>query len=92
MQRIMRGHITQTWIILLVLTMLTMGAGYRSSLGLVGDAAIMIITLIKGRQLLVHFLEIRRSRFGWLFLFSLWLVIVSVANWGAANMVHFLVR
>lgn len=83
MYRIMADSLNRAWIILMVLTLLSLGAGLRDDFGHMGDAAILIITLIKGRQVLIHFLEIRKSHFGWLLLFSLWLVVVGCASLGA---------
>lgn len=81
--RIVATSLDRAWIILVILTLLSMGTGLFDDFGHVGNAAILIITLVKGRQVLIHFLEIRKGYFGWLLLFSLWLLVIGCAGLGA---------
>lgn len=48
--RIMAASLDRAWIILVILTLLSMGARLLGDFGHMGNAAILIITLVKGRQ------------------------------------------
>ena len=73
--------LTRTWIILMLLTGLSIWAGRvtgSGSLGLFGTGIVLAAANFKADQILTHFLDLRRASSGWRVLFRLILTLVGM--------------
>jgi hypothetical protein len=74
-------QVTRAWSLLVVLTLLSLGAGGSGWTGLAADALILTAAFAKGRWMLMDFLKLRRVPAGWRILFLCWLGLVTVIPW-----------
>ena len=79
--RIAPGHVTRTWALLILLTILSMAAGHADFGSAQGSGVVLAVTTIKGRWMLMDFLKFRHVPSGWRILLSSWLVLVAVLAW-----------
>ncbi len=77
-------EITRAWILLVLLTFLSMVAGHAGDGGLVGSGIVLTATVAKGRWMLMDFLKLRHVPPSWQIVLSLWLVLVAASAWIAA--------
>jgi hypothetical protein len=75
---------TRAWILLVLLTVLSMIAGYAGAGGLIGSGIVLTATVAKGRWMLMDFLKLRHVPPGWRFALSSWLALVAALAWFAA--------
>lgn len=72
--------LTRTWLILMMLTGVSMWAGRAmggGSLGPVGTGLVLAAANFKADQILTHFLDLRRASPGWRMLFRLILTLLG---------------
>lgn len=72
--------LTRAWLILMALCVVTLVLGLSDSgspLGGAGVASLLLTTLVKARQVLLDFLELRHAGGGWRGGLTLWLVVVA---------------
>lgn len=77
-----RNPLTRVWLLLLGLCVLTVGLGLMDGsapLGTAGVAALLLPTVVKGRQILLCYLDLRHAGSGWRNGLSAWLVITAGA-------------
>lgn len=76
-------RLTLSWLILMGLTAVTLlfarhgDAG--GNVGIVGAAALLALAVTKGREILLHYLELDHAGAGWRFLMTGWLVLLCGA-------------
>ena len=75
---------THAWILLVLLTVLSMIAGYAGAGGLVGSGVVLVAAIAKGQWMLMDSLKLRHVPPGWRILLSSWLVLVAASAWTAA--------
>ena len=81
MTRIAAGRATRAWILLVLLTILSMIAGHAGAGGLFGSGIVLTATVAKGWWMLMDFLKLRDVPPGWRILLSSWLVLVAASAW-----------
>lgn len=69
--------VTHIWIILIVLTMVSVFTGERRALGMFSDPAIIILSSLKARWVVQDYMEARHVPGPWLVLFEAWLAAVA---------------
>ncbi|MGQ9366672.1 cytochrome C oxidase subunit IV family protein [Azospirillum sp. ST 5-10] len=82
----MTDRLTRAWGILLALCLLTLALGLAdpaAPLGLAGTAAVLATTVVKGRQILLDYLELRHAGRGWRVGLTLYLLAVAALILGA---------
>jgi hypothetical protein len=84
MTRIAARRATRAWILLALLTILSMIAGHAGAGGLVGSGIVLTATVAKGRWMLMDFLKLRDVPSGWRIALSSWLILVTALGWIAA--------
>ncbi len=77
-------RVTRAWILLVLLTLLSMIAGHAGAGGLVGSGIVLTVAVVKGRWMLTDFLKLRHVPPGWRIALSSWLILVAVTAWIAA--------
>lgn len=82
--RITTCHVTRTWIVLVVLTLLSMAASHSVAGGIAGSGLVLTAAVAKGRWMLMDFLKLRHVPAGWQTLLSSWLVLIAASAWIAA--------
>lgn len=78
------SRITRAWLLLVLLTLFSLGAGRVGIGGLVANAVVLAAAFAKGRWMLMDFLKLRGTPPGWRALFLSWLVVVTALPWCAA--------
>lgn len=74
-----------SWLILLGLSAVTLllarhgGDGSEAGVGIVGAAALLVLAVAKGREILLHYLELDRAGAAWRVLLSGYLVVLCGA-------------
>jgi hypothetical protein len=82
-------RLTRTWLILLALTLGTIGLGALpganplAPLGLIGAAVILLLSMFKARQVLWHFLDLRQAGGSWRTLLGIYLAVLVLAVFGS---------
>ncbi len=84
MTRIAASQVTRAWILLVLLTVLSMIVGHAGAGGLVGSGIVLATAVAKGRWMLMDFLKLRHVPPGWRIVLSSWLVLVAISAWIAA--------
>jgi hypothetical protein len=84
MTRIAARRATRAWILLVLLTILSMIAGHVGAGSLVGSGIVLTATVAKGRWMLMDFLNLRYVPPGWRIALSSWLILVTALAWIAA--------
>jgi hypothetical protein len=74
-------RIGRTWILLAGLTLGGMAAVRFGVSGLLANAAMLAIAVIKARCLLWNFLDIRSASSGWRVVFLTWLALIAATAW-----------
>ncbi len=69
----------RAWLILLLATATTFGISDSRSIGLYAGIAPLVIAYIKGRLVVLDFMELRHAPSLWRGLFEAWLLLVSAA-------------
>ena len=82
--RITVRHVTRAWIVLVVLTLLSMTASHSVAGSIAGSGLALTAAVAKGRWMLMDFLKLRHVPSGWRTLLSSWLVLIAVSAWIAA--------
>lgn len=80
-------RLTLTWVLLMGLTLASMGAGRvlgagGEALGGASVAILLAVTVFKARQVLFEYLNLRVSSLGWRVLFMAYLALVSAVVFG----------
>lgn len=73
--------LTRAWVILMALAILTLVLGLhdpRTPLGIWSAVALMATTVIKGRQILLDYLELRHAQGGWRAGLTVYLALVAL--------------
>lgn len=79
----------RAWVVLITLTVLSLAvsafldSGRTASLGAAGTGAVLLMTAFKARQVLWHFLDLRRSTLGWRLGLGAYLVVLGLIVLGA---------
>lgn len=84
MPRTKSRQVTRTWILLLILTVVSMSAGHTGAGGLASSGIVLLAAVIKGRWMLMDFLKLRDVPPGWRIALSSWLVLIAAVAWIAA--------
>ncbi|MBJ6125575.1 cytochrome C oxidase subunit IV family protein [Microvirga splendida] len=77
-------QVTRAWGLLVLLTLLSLGAGGSGWTGLAANGLILAAAFAKGRWMLMDFLKLRGVPAGWRALFLCWLALVTVIPWATA--------
>lgn len=78
------NRITRAWLLLVLLTLLSLGAGHVGLGGLVTNGLILVAAFAKGRWMLMDFLKLRSTPPAWRTLFLSWLALVTALPWLAS--------
>lgn len=75
------NRLTLAWLLLLGLSLTALvvgGAGdtARETLGVAGTAGVLATSFLKGREILLHYLELKHAGRGWRVILLGWLVLV----------------
>lgn len=81
MNWLLTRQVTRAWLLLVLLTFVSMIAGHAGAGGLVGSGVVLAATVAKGRWMLMDFLQLRHVPAGWRRLLLLWLVLIAVTAW-----------
>lgn len=76
----------RTWAVLTALTLATMllgGGGHEAAPGLAAAAGVVAITVVKGRQILTHYLGLHGAGRGWRTVLTGYLLVVGATILGA---------
>jgi hypothetical protein len=84
MPRIPACQVTRAWILLVLLTLLSMIAGRAGAGGLVSSGIVLTATVFKGRWMLMDFLKLRHVPPAWRIALSSWLILIATSAWIAA--------
>ena len=76
--------VTQVWVLLVLLTILSMAAAHATTGGMLSSGIVLTAALAKGRWMLMDFLKLRHAPPGWRIALSSWLILVAVPAWIAA--------
>ncbi len=76
--------VTQVWVLLVLLTILSMAAAHATTGGMLSRGIVLTAALAKGRWMLMDFLKLRDVPPGWRILLSSWLVVIAASAWIAA--------
>jgi hypothetical protein len=76
-------RVTRAWGILVLLTLVSVAAGYSGLMGLAANGLILAAAFAKGRWMLMDFLKLRTAPAGWRTLFLCWLTLVTLVPWAA---------
>lgn len=75
-------RITRTWLLLILLTLVSMGAGHLwGARGIAGSAIILSLSMAKGRWMLMDFLKFRYVPSSWRALFLSWIILIIFTAW-----------
>lgn len=74
-----RNRSDRAWLILLLATATTFGISDARSIGIYTGIATLLIAYIKGRLVVLDFMELRHAPALWRGLFEAWLLLVSAA-------------
>ncbi|PVE20562.1 hypothetical protein DC522_31565 [Microvirga sp. KLBC 81] len=83
--RTMTCHVTRAWILLVLLTLLSMAASHSIAGGIAGSGLVLTAAVAKGRWMVMDFLKLRHVPSGWRLLLSSWLVLIAASAWLAAT-------
>lgn len=92
MRKHLRHPLTRAWIILMALAILTLVLGLydpHTPLGVASAFALMATTIIKGRQILLDYLELRHADGGWRIGLTLYLTAVALLILAAYAATHY---
>lgn len=81
----MTCHVTRAWILLVLLTLLSMAASHSIAGGVAGSGLVLTAAVAKGRSMVMDFLKLRHVPSGWQLLLSSWLVLIAASAWLAAT-------
>ncbi|SCZ13755.1 cytochrome C oxidase subunit IV family protein [Microvirga guangxiensis] len=79
-------RITRAWGLLVLLTLLSLGAGHSGWTGLTANTLILAAAFAKGRWMMMDFLKLRDASAGWQVLFLCWLALVTIIPWATATL------
>lgn len=71
----------RTWLLLASLTLVGMAAVRFGFFGLIANAAMLVVAMIKARCLLWNFLDVRSASAGWRAAFLAWLMLIAATAW-----------
>jgi len=77
-------RVTRAWILLVLLTLLSMAAAHAAPGGMANSGIVLTAAVVKGRWMLLDFLKLRHAPPGWLLLLCSWLVLIAASAWIAA--------
>jgi hypothetical protein len=77
-------QITRAWGLLVLLTLLSLGAGHSDLSGLAANTLILTAAFAKGRWMMMDFLKLRDAPAGWQVLLLCWLALVTIVPWATA--------
>lgn len=84
MAHLTSNRITRAWLLLVLLTLLSLGAGHFGPTGLAANGLILVAAFAKGRWMLMDFLKLRGTPPAWRALFLSWLALVTALPWLAS--------
>ncbi|HEY0832435.1 MAG TPA: cytochrome C oxidase subunit IV family protein [Azospirillum sp.] len=74
------NRLTLAWLFLLALSVTTLvvgGAASREPLGVAGAAGVLLAALFKGREILLHYLELKHAGRGWRVVLTAYLLLIA---------------
>ena len=84
MMQVSKRPVTQVWVLLVLLTILSMAAAHATTGGMLSSGIVLTAALAKSRWMLMDFLKLRHVSSGWRILLSSWLVLIAVSAWVAS--------
>lgn len=73
------SRLTLAWFVLLALSVTALvlgGAATQESLGVAGTAGVLLTALFKGREILLHYLELKHAGRGWRVVLTTYLLLI----------------
>lgn len=67
---------TKVWLVLMVLTLVTLAIGQRGLMGMPVVGFLMVMTFIKGQMVADYFMELKRVAWRWRIIILLYMIIV----------------
>ena len=74
------SRLTLAWVVLLALSVTALvvgGAATQESLGVAGTAGVLLTALFKGREILLHYLELKHAGRVWRVVLTTYLVLIA---------------
>ena len=74
------SRLTLAWFVLLALSVTALvvgGAATQDSLGVAGTAGVLLTALFKGREILLHYLELKHAGRGWRVVLTAYLLLIA---------------
>ncbi|HEY0832893.1 MAG TPA: cytochrome C oxidase subunit IV family protein [Azospirillum sp.] len=74
------NRLTLAWVVLLALSVMALvvgGAATQEPLGVAGTAGVLLTALFKGREILLHYLELKHAGRVWRVVLTAYLVLIA---------------